>query len=229
MRRGGGRLPVLAQIAGPGEERRWALRRGDFDALGELLPRLDGHRAVLVTGGGEEAASLAVALAGVGAASGRRSALLECDLARPRLAAELGLDPAPGLHEYLRWEATPPEVLQPLTLAGSAAAGAAEPLVCIAAGRPAGDAATLLALRSFAHMAAKLRDAYELLVLAGPPLGPAAGSLPALAAGADAVLVALPAGGDGRRARRAARRAVRALPAPPLGAVIVGAGGAQRS
>lgn len=223
MRRGRGRLPVVARIVGPGPERRWALRRGDFEALSGLLPQLDGSRAVLVTGGGEEAAALAVALAGVAAAHGRRAALLECDLGRPRLAAELGLAPTPGLHEYLRREAEPPQLLQALTLAGSAA-DAAEPLVCVAAGRPADDPATLLALPDFAHMAAKLRAAYELVVLAGPPLGAAAAT--ALGAAADAALVALPS----RAGRRARRAAARALPAPGLGAVLVAGGAdAQRS
>ena len=42
----------------------------------------------------------------------------------PRLADALGLAPAPGLHEYLRWEAEAPEILQPLVLAGPGLGGA---------------------------------------------------------------------------------------------------------
>ena len=75
-----------------------------------------------MTGDERATATVAVALAGVAAAAGTATALVECDVERPRLAADLGLEPTPGLHEYLRWEATPADVVQPLALAGSAAA-----------------------------------------------------------------------------------------------------------
>jgi Mrp family chromosome partitioning ATPase len=222
MRGGRPKLPVLAELSGPlaGGDRAWSLRADDLEQLGAVRERLDGHRAVLVTGADEPTKVLAVALAGAAAASGLRTALLECDLARPRLAADLGLAQGPGLHEYLRWEATPQEILQPVVLAGPASAGAEEPLVCISAGRAAHDPATLLGLQSFRHMAAKLRGAYDLVVIAGPAIE-AGGSLPALAAEADAVLVAVapgqPSGRDGRELRAAVGR----LPAAALGAVVV--------
>jgi Mrp family chromosome partitioning ATPase len=219
MRRGRGRLPVLAEItAAAATERSWSLGAADFAGLGAVRERLGERSAVLVTGVDGASATLAVALAGVAAAAGTRTALLECDLARPRLAAELGLAPTPGLHEYLRWEATPPEVLQTAVLAGPASGAAEEPLVCIVAGRGGADPETLLGLQSFGHMAAKLRAAYELLVIAGPGLGD--GSLPALAAEAEGVLAAVPAKPAGRSAR-ALRSALVGLPAPPLGAVVV--------
>jgi Mrp family chromosome partitioning ATPase len=218
------RLPVLAEIAGsePGRERVWSLRRRDFERLAPLLERLAPTRAVLVSGTDEATTVLAVALAGAASAAGRRTVLVDCDLGRPRLAADLGLAEAPGLHEYLRWEATAPALLQPLALGGPAAAGATEPLVCIAAGREAADPVTLLGLGSFRHVAAKLRHAYELVVLAGPPLDADPAALAALAAEADGLLAALPANGSRRRAVRAARARLRRLPAPALGAVVVG-------
>ena len=97
-----------------------------------------------------------------------------------------------------------------------------EPLVCISAGRGAGDPATLLGLQSFRHMAAKLRGAYDLVVVVGPALGGGEGSLPALAAEADGLVAALaerPAGRDGRELRTA----LAALPTAVLGAVVVNA------
>ncbi len=219
---GRGKLPVLAEISGPlaGAEGAWSLRGQDFERLAAVRERLDGHRAVLVTGADGPARVLAAALAGATAAVGRRTALLDCDLAQPRLATDLGLAQAPGLHEYLRWEATPSEILQPLVLAGPASAGAADPLVCISAGRGASDPRALLGLQSFRHMAAKLRGAYELVILAGPAIDEGAASLPALAAQAEALLVALPGPPSGREAREL-RDAVRRLPAEPLGAVVV--------
>lgn len=223
MRGGRAKLPVLAELAGPpaGGGGAWSLRADDLKRLGAVHERLDGHRAVLVTGAEEPIRVLAVALAGAAAADGVRTALLECDLERPRLAADLGLSQSPGLHEYLRWEATPPEILQPLVLAGPASAGAEEPLVCILAGRGASDPATLLGLQSFRHMAAKLRAAYDLVVIVGPAIEAGAGSLPALAAEADALLVAVPPGQPSGREGRKLRAAVGRLPAAALGAVVV--------
>ncbi len=221
---GRGRLPVLAQIAGlpTGEERRWGIRARDFEALAGPLRKLDGARDLLVTGGEPERSVLAISFAAVAAAQGMRTILVECDVSRPRLAADLGLAAEPGLHEYLRWQATPDQLLQPIVLAGSAAGAAEEPLVCVAAGRQTADAATLLALGSFRHMTARLREAYELRILLGPPLGDGAGALEAVAAESEALLLALPPEyGSGRQAKVAAG-AARRLGPRPLGAVLVG-------
>jgi polysaccharide biosynthesis transport protein len=217
------RLPVLAEISGPpaGADRAWSLRRQDLESLGAVREKVDGRRAVLVTGAGQSIGVLAVALAALAAAGGRRTALLECDLARPRLAAELGLAQSPGLHEYLRWEATPPQILQPVVLAGPASTAAGEPLVCISAGRAGGDPGTLLGLQSFRHMAAKLRGAYDLLVIVGPALAEGASSLPALAAQSDALLAALGPRKPSGREDRELRAAIGRLPTPALGSVLV--------
>lgn len=218
---GRSRLPVLAQISGPAEGRAWALKRSDFSSLERVSERLAPHRVVLVAGEGEAPAIAAIAAAAAAAASGRRTMLVDCDLAQPRLAAHLGLDPAPGVHEYLRWEAEPPDVLQPVVLAGPASAGASEPLVCVCGGRPATKPETLLGLQSFSHMIGKLREAYELVLVLSPPVEAEAGSCQAVARQADAVLAGLwvpkAKGGDGR----AIRAAVRRLPVPALGSVVV--------
>jgi len=218
---GRSRLPDLAEIAGPAEATRaWALTGRDFDALREPLAVLAEQRVVAVVGEGDEPVSAATALASAAAAAGRAAILVECDLARPRLAAQVGLAPSPGLHEYLRWEAEPADILQPVALAGPAT-GAAGQLVCVCAGRPATKAGTLLGLESFAHMVAKLRAAYELVVLLAPPvLGEPAACL-SVAAQADAVLAGLPGGSAAGRAGRDVRAAIRRLPVPALGAIAV--------
>jgi hypothetical protein len=220
----GGRrkLPVLAEISGPapGDARAWSLRRADLEALSKPHQGLADHRVALVVGG--EAMAAAIALAGAASAAGRRTALLECDLAQPRLGVELGLSPGPGLHEYLRWEATAAEILQPLVLAGPAARGASDPLICVVAGRPAADATTLVKLESFRHALAKLRAAYDLTVLVGPPLEVAPGLPEAVAERADTVLAAASAKGLSGQAGRLLRAQVRRLPADALGAIVVG-------
>jgi len=72
-------------------------------------------------------------------------------------------------------------------------------------------------------MTAKLREAYELRVLLGPPLGNGAAGLAAVAAEAEAVLLALPPDyGSGQRAKTVAT-AARRLGPRPLGTVLVGA------
>lgn len=222
MLRGRSRLPLLAEIAGPSEGTRgWSLRREDFVSLANVLPRLSDKRVLLISGEGDAVSTAAIALASAASASGRRTILVECDLAQPRLAAQVGLAAAPGLHEYLRWEAEPADVLQPVALAGSAAAGADDPLVCICAGRPASKAETLLGLQSFAHMVGKLRAAYELVLL----ISPAAkefGSCSVAARQADGALAGLNKDAAGGRAGRDVRAAVRRLPIPALGMIAVG-------
>jgi Mrp family chromosome partitioning ATPase len=218
------KLPVLAEIGTPASSngRAWGLRRKDLEALRGVLGHLAGRRAVLVTGEEAPVATVAVALAGVGAAAGRPTALVECDVERPRIAADLGLSPTPGLHEYLRWEVAPADIVQPLTLAGSASSTGAGPLACVCAGRPTADARTLLSLGSFLHMTTKLRDAYDLVVLLGPPLEGAGGALGSVAAAADCVVSAL-SEPPGRRAAKANAKALSWLGAPPVGAVVVSA------
>jgi len=218
------KLAVLAEIGAPASSngRAWGLRRSDLEALQGVLAEVGERRVVLVTGEEAPAATLAVALAGVGAAAGTPTALVECDVERPRIAADLGLAATPGLHEYLRWEATPGEIVQPLILAGSASPAAAEPLACVCAGRPSRDARTLLGLGSFRHMTAKLRSAYGLVILLGPPPEGAGGALGSAATTADCTLAALPER-PGRRTAKATRNALARLNATPLGAVVVSA------
>jgi Mrp family chromosome partitioning ATPase len=170
MLRRRGRPPTLAELpaASQGEPRPGSLRRAELGALAAVLDAVGEARVVLATGTGRS--ELATGLATVAATRGRRAALVECDLAAPVLASRLGLEPAPGLHEYLRREADAAQILQPLVLAGPAAAAATAPLTCIAAGAPTADASELLAAEGFGHAIAKLRSAYDLVVVAAPPL-----------------------------------------------------------
>jgi Mrp family chromosome partitioning ATPase len=218
------RLPVIARIAGPGEgeARVWALRRDDLSALTEALPRIGERRVVMVTGEGDAPRVAALGVAAAAASKGRRTALVECDVANPRLAAELGLQAAQGLNEYLRWEAQAAEILQPLLLTGPAAEPDAEPLACVCAGRPVQKAATLLGLGSFGHAIRKLRNAYELVVLAGPSATQEEMAATSVAAQAEGVIAGLPAASATGRGSRAGAAALRRLRAPVLGAIAVG-------
>jgi Mrp family chromosome partitioning ATPase len=164
---------VLAEIPARASSdlRAGTLRRADLEAYGSLLEELRPARSILLTGKSPGRREAAAGLAAAAAATGTRTALLECELAEPGLAEALGLAGAPGLHEYLRGTADAGAILKPVALAGPGSAGASEPLVCVVAGRPADDAAALLGSERFRHAVAGLGGAYELLVIDGPPPG----------------------------------------------------------
>ena len=214
MRLGRRKLPVLAEISArpPDGSRAWALQRRDMDAHQALLARLGGARLVLITGDAEGKGMAAIGLATTAAANGTRTALLECDLTNPTLAGFLGLEPAPGLHEYLREAASAAQILQSLVLAGPGSGGAGGPLVCVVGGEPTPHSGTLLATAGFAHAVERLRSAYDLIVAAGPPLGGEEVALARAAALADAVLVCVDRRATTGRPARRLERELRFLP-----------------
>jgi Mrp family chromosome partitioning ATPase len=224
MLRGRDKLSVLAELDGarPSEGRVWALQRAHLDALGGVLDRLAGKPVVMVTGGEQGVEAVALGLAATAIAAGKRAALLECELARPRLAAALGLAAAPGLHEYLRGDAEAGQILQPLVPAGPQSRHAVGPLVCIAAGEPAAEPADLLGSEGYRHAVAKLAHAYDFLVLSGPWLDAPSDALAAVSAEADAALVCVPPARLTGRSGRSVRAAAARLSAPVAGAVLVG-------
>lgn len=180
---------VIAELAAAprGKAAPGALSAAALEMLTALLAELGDARAVLSTGGDGKSA-LALGLATAAVAGGRRTALVECDLSTPSLAQRVGLEPAPGLREYLDGEAEARQILQPLVLAGPGSAAARAPLACIVAGRPAGEGMALLDSEEFAHAIGKLRSAYELVVVDAPPLNDP--SLLAVAPFADRTLAA---------------------------------------
>lgn len=182
-------MKILAEIpARPPGLRPGTLRRGDLEAYRRLLEELAKARAVVVVGEAPDRREGAIGLAAAAAAAGRRVALLECDLDQPSLAGALGLASAPGLREYLRGDAEAEAILKPVALAGPGSGDARDALVCVVAGRPGADAAALLGSERFRHAVRSLRDAYELLVIDGPPAALGEEATIAAAAEADAVL-----------------------------------------
>lgn len=173
--------PVLAEVPSTQQTsaRPGALGRAELQALAALAAQLAGSGSVLLTGPAKS--KVAIGLAAAAAAEGGRVALLECDLAAPALAGALGLDVSPGLREYLGGDAEAPEILQPLVLAGPASGRAAEPLTCIVAGEAEPAPVALLDSERCDHAIARLRRAYDLLVIDAPPLSEDPDSLRALA------------------------------------------------
>lgn len=194
-----GKPKVLAEIPAPSASspRRGALGRGALAAYSGLAAALAADGSILVTG--SERSRLALGLAAAATADGRRVALLEADLAEPVLARMLGLAEDPGLHEYLREEAESPHILQPLVLAGPASGRATEPLACIVAGAPATEPVALLDSERCDHAIARLRRAYDMLVISGPSLSEDPDSLKALAEHAGATIAGGERGGLPRK------------------------------
>jgi hypothetical protein len=185
-------VKVLAEIPPrPSPElRTGTLRRADLEAFGGLLRELGPARVVLLIGSRANRREAAVGLATAAVAGGRRTALLECDLLEPWLADALGLARAPGLNEYLHGTVAAEDVLKPVALAGPGSAGASEPLVCVVAGRPSADGPRLLASDALSQVLRGLRDAYELVVVDGPPVKDE-DSLRALLAQVDSTIACL--------------------------------------
>jgi len=187
--------PVLAEIPASSNNstRPGALGRDQLQAYADLATKLAKTGSVFATGPSK--GEVALGLAAAATAAGRRVALLECDLAAPALAGRLSLASSPGLHEYLREEAEASEILQPLVLAGPASGRATEPLACVVAGKPESAPVALLDSERCDHAIERLRRAYDLLVIDGPPLSEDADSLRALT---EHTAVTLACGGRGQ-------------------------------
>lgn len=205
------KTPVVAELPAPNgaSARLGALGRAELDAYASLAGGLRGANAVMATGPAKSQVALGLAAAAL--AEGRRVALLECDLVAPSLAGTLGLSPSPGLHEYLTAEVESAEILQPLVLAGPASGRAIEPLACIVAGEPLSAPVALLDSDRCDQAIEKLRRAYDLLVVDGPPLDEDPDSLRALSEHSTATLVC------GERSEISKR-----LPIPVTGLVLLG-------
>ena len=204
--------PVLAEIPASRSDstRPGALGRDQLQAYAELATKLAKTGSVFTTGPAK--GEVALGLAAAATAEGRRVALLECDLAAPALAGRLGLASSPGTARVpARARPSASEILQPLVLAGPASGRATEPLACIVAGEPEPEPVALLDSERCDHAIERLRRAYDLLVIDGPPLSEDADSLRALT---EHTAVTIACGERGELPKR--------MPVPVTGLVLFG-------
>jgi len=140
----------------------------DVGTLADLLEVRAGNgpRSLAVTSVGDavDAAELCTALAIAAAGPERHVLVVEADLFEPSLAARLGVAPAPGLHDYLEDDASPPDVLRSVRTAGTESDGFA----CV----PAGDAfaGARVAGPRFAALVDRLARVYDLVIYVAPPV-----------------------------------------------------------
>jgi capsular exopolysaccharide synthesis family protein len=238
-------LPVLGRISDTALGHAGLARNGlppmsdaDFEAFRVLrmnLSYLAGGspiRSVLVTSGlpEEGKSTVSASLASAAALAGQRTLLVECDLRRPCFARRLGIQPQPGLADYLLGNAGPQEILQtvelaqPMRLNGDqepASAAPAGTLVCITGGSRVHNPAELLISARFKDFLEKVSKAYDLVVLDASPLLAVVDPLEILPQ-VDAGIICVRVQKTTREQVRAARAALGSLPERPMGAVLTG-------
>jgi receptor protein-tyrosine kinase/non-specific protein-tyrosine kinase len=152
------------------------------------------------------------------AIAGRSTLLLECDFRRPTMAKRLGLDPAPGLSDFLLGNAKPKEVLRTVAVEGP---HAVETLPVIPAGAGAFEAAEMLGSETFEVFLDQVTRAYDVVIIDSAPLLPVGDTLELLPL-ADGLLLCVRIDQTTRDHAIAARQAIDHAGDKPKGLVVTG-------
>ncbi|GLK74728.1 hypothetical protein GCM10017643_48470 [Ancylobacter dichloromethanicus] len=112
---------------------------------------------------GEGKTSIALAIAASAASSGKRVVLIDCDLRRPSITQQFGLDDRPGLVEWLA---------QTVSSEGLLHRHAASGIYVLGAGAKTQNPPDLLGSARMQHLIEQLRQSFDLVVLDAPPIGP---------------------------------------------------------
>lgn len=175
------------------------------------------------------AASLATAIA----SAGHRTLLIEGDLRRPALASRLGVDPAPGLTDYLAGTARPQDVLRTIEFSepqfqnGSTPSGNGyssshlRRLVCVPSGSRTSRSAELIGSAAFRELIEEVSQLYDAVVLDAPPLLPVSDTLEMLPY-VDAVVLCVRESQTTRDQAAAAKAALERFPEVRAGIVVTG-------
>lgn len=233
---GGGLLSLTGKGGSPEPDlEAFRILRANLDFLEADTP----PRSFMVTSAlpEEGKTTVAIALACVYAATGRRTLLLECDLRRSAFSNRLGIAPRPGLSDHLAGRAPEREIVQDIVLPWNArpeaqtngsqpatpAGGPAErvTLSVVAAGTSRPNAAELLNSDRFRRYLANATRAYEVVIIDTAPLLPVVDSLE-LVPLVDAVLLCVRASRTTREQAMAAKAAIAHFPDRPVGLVTTG-------
>jgi capsular exopolysaccharide synthesis family protein len=142
----------------------------DQQARAGAAPAGEGGRVIMLssTVPGEGKSTLSLALARSYALSGRRTLLVDCDLRKPSIHRQLGIEPSHGLHDYLR-----PSGSEPMSL-GSVVSKDQLTEATVILGARKSDVPTdqLLAGAAFGKLIEAARSSFEIIVLDTPPIDP---------------------------------------------------------
>lgn len=177
-----------------------------FSQLGERL------KTVVVTSSleGEGKTTAAANLATTFAQQGVRVLLVDADLRKARMHAVFGLDPQPGLTEWLMGDVGPESAIRKTEV---------ERLYVLPSGTLPPNPSELLGSPRMRKLVETLRDTFELVIFDSPPLL-AAGDAAVLGARADGVVLVVRAGQTDRGAALEAVRQLDTVRARVLGAVL---------
>jgi capsular exopolysaccharide synthesis family protein len=171
-----GRLPILPRSvrtsqARPGKDKDsfWRNLLGEsIDSTRTMVVHAahqEGLQVIMVTSalGGEGKTMLSSHLVASLARAGKKTVLLDCDLRRPSVHRVFNMPLGPGLSELLRGEATLPDVAHP---------GPIDHLCIITAGVPDARAVQALSLADFPAVIARLREAFDFVIIDSAPILP---------------------------------------------------------
>lgn len=211
QRRGGGPSLLIADTE-PGSPRAEAYRQLrtnlTFSAVTHSMQVVVVTSAVAGEGKTTTACNLAITLA----QSGRSVLLVEADMRRPMVAAQLGIEGAAGLTNVLTGAVSAEDVVQPW---------GADGLHVLAAGTLPPNPSELLGSDAMHRLVDQLRDRYELVVLDTPPVLPVTDAS-VVAAHADTVVLVVRHGRTTREQVRAALEALSGVRAPVVGTILNG-------
>ncbi len=191
-------------------------------------------RSILVTSAfpSEGKTTVSSSLAFSMAVGGKRTLLVECDFRRPVLATRLGIEPTPGLSDYLAGLAEPRDVLRTVEFTdppmlngsgpnGKAPGGAQYAVVCIPAGTSTPHAAELLGSERLKTFLDQVSRSYEVVIIDSSPLLPVADTLELLPQ-VDGVIICARELQTTREQALATRETLDHLPERPTALVVTG-------
>lgn len=230
-----GRTPVDGkagtEIPAPDLEAFRILRANlEFSSIDEPLCTI-----AVTSGLAEEGKStVALSLAGVSAAAGQRTLLMECDLRRPAIAGRLGLDAGPGLTDHVVGRASREDVLRTVRLAepgtasanGAYSSSEAPSFTLVTAGAEVPRPSDVLASQRFRDFLFEVAESYDTVVLDTAPVLPVVDTRELLPH-VDSVLLCVRASQTTKTEAQAAKEVLERFRARPAGLVVTGATGEQ--